>query len=235
MKKQKLFFCLSCLFALCFGIPFTPIVVQSVDSPTIAVLDFENNSLFNRDEYQSLSKGLAEMMITGLNQAGSLQVVERQKLRSIMEEIQLSQAGVVSEESSLRAGRLLGARHLVFGGYMVVPDNKIRIDVRIIEVETGLTVKANEMTGKTKDVLNLISKLNDKILKDLNVRIAENRKKTPEASEQVDFKAMMWFSRGVGFEDAGNSPKAVECYNKALKIAPDFEQAKTRLSQLSGQ
>lgn len=235
MKKQKLFFCLFCLIALHFGIPFTPAAVHSADSPTIAVLDFENNSLFNRDEYQSLSKGLAEMMITGLNQAGSLQVVERQKLRSIIEEIQLSQAGVVSEEGSLRAGRLLGAQHLVFGGYMVVPDNKIRIDARIVEVETGLTVKANEMTGKTKDVLNLISKLNEKILKDLNVRIADNRKKTSEASEQVDFKAMMWFSQGVGFEDAGNSSKAAECYRKALKIAPDFEQAKTRLSQLSGQ
>ena len=34
------------------------------DETTIAVLNFENHSLFNREAYESLSTGLAEMMIT---------------------------------------------------------------------------------------------------------------------------------------------------------------------------
>ena len=31
---------------------------------TLAVLDFENNSLFQSEQYQPLAKGLAEMVIT---------------------------------------------------------------------------------------------------------------------------------------------------------------------------
>jgi TolB-like protein len=233
MTKLKPLFSRTILFAFCAGCLAFPRFAQTADSPTIAVLDFENNSLFSRDEYQSLSKGLAEMMITGLNQSGSLRVVERQKLRSIMDELKLSQSGAVSEESSLRAGKLLGAQHLVFGGFMVATDNKIRIDARIVEVETGLTVKANEATGKTKDILGLIAKLNDKILRDLNVRMAENLKRSNEAG-QVDVKALMFFSQGVGFEDNGDPEKAAACYKKALSIQPDFQQAKIRLEQLSG-
>jgi TolB-like protein len=231
MTKLKPLSSLVLLFAFCAGCVAVPNHAQTAESPTIAVLDFENNSLFSRDEYQSLSKGLAEMMITGLNQAGSLRVVERQKLRSILDELKMSQSGAVSEESSLRAGKLLGAQHLVFGGFMVATDNKIRIDARIVEVETGLTVKANEVTGKTRDILGMIAKLNVKILRDLNVRIAENQKRSGETGP-VDMKALMIFSQGVGFEDAGNPEKAAACYKQALSIQPDFQQAKTRLSQL---
>jgi TolB-like protein len=233
MKKQNLAFCSFVLFAFFYPGALPAKSVSAADSPTIAVLDFENNSLFNREEYQSLSKGLAEMMITGLNQAGSLRVVERQKLRSILDELKLSQSGAVSEESSIRAGKLLGARHLVFGSFLTATDTKIRIDVRIVEVETGLTVKANEVTGKTKDILSLIAKLNDKILKDLNIRLAENRKKS-EMSGEINPKAVMLFSQGVGYEDAGDTSQAAECYRKALKIEPDFQQARIRLQALNG-
>jgi len=230
MKRHKVFFCSSFIvFSFCTFILTKNII--AADPPTIAVLDFGNNSIFNRGDYESLSKGLAEMIITGLNQAGSLRVVERQKLRSILDELKLSQTGAISEESSLKAGKLLGAQHLVFGGFMVTPDSKIRIDVRIVQVETGLTLKANEVTGKTKDVLNLISKLDDKILTNLNVRLAENQKKS-EGTDQVDLKVLMLFSQGVGFEDAGNLEKAAECYQKVLAMEPDFQQAKKRLLQL---
>ena len=48
---------------------------------TIAVLDFENNSFLNSEEYQPLAKGLSEIMITELNQVQAIQVVERQNDR----------------------------------------------------------------------------------------------------------------------------------------------------------
>ncbi len=205
--------------------------LYAADLPTVAVLDFQNNSLFNRDTYASLSQGLAEMTITGLNQAGSMRVVERQKLRSLLDEIKLSQAGITSEETSLRVGRMLGAQHLVFGGFLVATGDKIRIDVRIVEVETGLTVKANEVTGKTKDILVLVDKLNQKILKDLNVQLAQNQGKSSGSASSIDPKAFLLFSQGVRHEDSGEFNEAAARYREALAIEPDFQQAKQRLEK----
>ncbi|MCJ7812186.1 CsgG/HfaB family protein, partial [bacterium] len=135
---------------VCF-IFFISVPVFAADN-TLAILDFENNSFFNPEEYQPLAKGLSEMMITELNQVEALQVVERQKLRSLIDELKLSQSGILSEESSVEVGKMLGAQHLVFGSYMVTPDKKIRIDVRIVKVETGLTIKASQVTGKEKEL-----------------------------------------------------------------------------------
>lgn len=203
------------------------------DQNTLAVLDFENNSFFKPKEYSALSKGFAEMMITELSHVGSIHVVERQKLRTLLDELKLSQTGIASEKSSVHVGKMLGAQHLVFGGYMVTLDNKIRIDVRIVEVETGLTVKAGEVTGKTKQILSLIKKLSKKIIKDLNIRMTKEEKKSLEKSQQLDMEVVVLYSRGVEFEDALEWEKAKECYVKALQIEPEFQQARMSLERLS--
>lgn len=199
---------------------------------TLAVLDFENNSLFNRDEYQPLSQGLAEIMITELNQIQSIQVVERQKIKSVLDEIKLSQSGLISEQSSIQAGKLLGAHQLVFGSYLASPDKKIRIDVRIVNVETGLTIKAEEVTGKPKQVLSLIKKLCRKMLKDLDIRLTKDESKGLDKGEKIAMEAVVHFSQGLNFEDQGELKKAGISYKAALDVEPKFSQARFRLNRV---
>ena len=219
-------------FLICFiAIAFVPVPL-SADGPTIAILDFENHSFFNPEEYQPMSKGLAEIMITEFSGIGSIRVVERRKLQALLDELKLSQTGLTAEDNSIRVGKLLGAQHLVFGGYMVTMDEKIRIDVRIVEVETGLTLKAGEVTGKTKQVLPLVKKLSQKILRDLQVKLTREESESFEKSKEYDLKAVLWFSKGVEFEDRGKIHEAKQCYGRVLQIEPDFEKAKSRLSAL---
>ena len=200
---------------------------------TLAVLDFENNSLFQSEQYQPLAKGLAEMVITELSRIQTVRVVERRELRSLLEEMKLSQTGSVTGETSVRVGMLLGAKHLVFGGYMVALDEKIRIDVRIIEVETGLTVKAEEVTGKTSKILTLLKKLSKKILNDLDIKLTRNEKKALDESDNLDIKAIMYFSKGLEFEDLGQWDKAEINYQLALDIEPKMKRAEERLQAIS--
>jgi TolB-like protein len=215
---------------------FLPLVFLFVGSASaseanfnLAVLNFENNTFIKPEEVQSLSRGLAELVSTELARSPSIQLVERRKLQTLIDELKLEQAGVVSEESSIRVGKMLGAKHLVFGGFMVMPGDKIRIDTRIVEVETGLTLKAGEVTGKTKDVLTLVRRLGNKIITDLNARPAEEQE---ESQGKIAFEALKAFSNGVACEAEGDFRKAAECYRKALAAQSDFEPAKTRLDGL---
>ncbi len=225
MKKLNL------VVSFYFLFMFVPIPSFSTQ-PTIAVLDFENNSFLNPEEYNPLSRGLAEIMITELGQIKTIHVVERERLRSILDELKLSQSGLVSQESSIKVGKLLGAQYLVFGGYIVTLNKKIRIDVRIVEVETGLVIKAGEVTGKTKQVLSLVQKLSKKILKDLNIKMTKVEERTLDKSQKLDMKAVVLFSKGIEFEDQGQWEKAMESYGKALVIEPNFRQARMRVQKL---
>ena len=225
MKQTCMVSILLLIILFMSGVGFT-------EETTIAVLDFENNSFFDPESYESLSRGLAEIMITELSRVQAVRVVERQKLRSLLDELKLSQSGLIDENSTLKVGKMLGVKHLVFGGYIVTMDKKIRIDVRVVEVETGLTIKASEVTGKIKDMLSLVKKLSKKMIKDLNIHMTNKEKKSIDKSQELDIKAVMFFSKGLEFEDQGQWEQAKAYYSKALGLEPGFELAKKRILKL---
>ncbi len=203
------------------------------DEKTVAVLDFDNNSILNPQQYQPLSGGLAEIMITELGRVKSLRIVERRRIKTIIDEIKANQSGLV-EGSSFKAGRMLGADYLLFGSYMVNLNKKIRIDVRVVDVETGLTIKSEEVTGKPDQIISLVRKLGKRLLKGLDIRISRKEEKILNESKKINMKAVVLFSKGVRFEDSGDFEKAEQFYESALKLEPDFSLASKRIEIVRG-
>lgn len=97
-----------------------------------------------------LGQVLSGEIIEALQQTG-VQVVEREKILSILEELHLGSSFLTDDETRLRVGRIMGAREMVFGGYMVV-GGSIRIDVRRVDVETGRVVKTAKRTAGAGDL-----------------------------------------------------------------------------------
>ena len=197
---------------------------------TIAILDFSNNCILEKDKYTSLSPGLAEIMITELSAIKTLKFVERQKINELIQEMQLAQSGLVSEETGVQVGKLIGAKYLIFGAYMVF-DKKIRIDVRIVEVETGITIKAEQATNKVKKMFDIVKELNGKILKDLDIKLTKNDKKILNANE-TSTEVIELFSQGLEFEDEHNMEKAKQLYKKAFMLDKNFKPVRKRLKAI---
>jgi TolB-like protein len=76
---------------------------------------------------------------------GRYTVVERTRLLSALEELKLGSSGLTDESTRLKLGNLVGARLMVFGCYQAVGD-RMRIDLRLVEVETGKILKAVQKT-----------------------------------------------------------------------------------------
>ena len=72
------------------------ISMDQIDENTVAVLYFLN--VINDPEWNSLSKGLAEMIITDLSQVESLKVLERIYLQKLIEEMQLGMTGLTEKQ-----------------------------------------------------------------------------------------------------------------------------------------
>jgi curli biogenesis system outer membrane secretion channel CsgG len=94
---------------------------------------------------------LAAEVIETLKKSSSFQVVERQRLILVLEELNLSSSAIVNDATRLRIGRIVGARFMVFGGYFVL-GGMMRLDLRLVEVETGAIVKAAEKTAAAGDL-----------------------------------------------------------------------------------
>ena len=118
----------------------------------VAVLYFDYSG--PDEELAQLRKGLAQMLITDLSGEERLALVERLSLESVLGELQLQQTRAIDKASAVKVGKLLGARYLVLGGY-VTRGETLRIDARVIRVETGVVVRAIGVNGKADDFLAL--------------------------------------------------------------------------------
>jgi len=205
---------------------------QQTSQKTIVVLYFQNNSLADRQNMEPLRKGLADMLITELSKIQALKVIERNQLQQMIEEMKLGQSGMVDAQTAQKVGRLLGAQTLLLGSYVVMFGGKMRIDARIVEVETGRTIEAEEVTGKVKDLFKMVQKLSRKIAKALDVKLTKEDKKRLKTVQNKSFDAALYYSKGLEFEDAGQLDQAKAMFEQALKINPKYTSAREELAKI---
>ena len=216
------------LFFLLF--PFLPFFLFA--QPTLGILDFDNNSLADRERLEPLRKGLAQMFRSELSQLQGLELVERADLLRVIEEMKLAQSGLIDEKTAQQVGKLVGAQFLLLGGFVYLPNKKIRVDCRVVEVETGRNMKAAEQTGKEEQLFDMVKTINKKLVKELALRISAAEMAKLENLRNVKFSAVLLYSQGVACEDRGDFNGAKKKYRQAVSEAPEFTQAKQRLTAL---
>ena len=114
--------------------PFQPVAM------TLAVFDFEDVSPFNKAMVDS-SDVLTVKAIETIYETGRFDIVERQRLSMILEELNIGTSDLADRETQLRLGSITGARLMVFGYYQVIED-QLRLDIRLVDVESGRVLNA---------------------------------------------------------------------------------------------
>ena len=119
-------------------------------TPAVAVWNLEN---LNPAETAGPDMGelLAAKVVETLKESDRYVVVEREQILLTLEELNLGSSSAVDQATRLKIGRIVGARFMVFGGYFVLGD-MMRLDLRLVEVETGRVVKAAQKTAPAGDL-----------------------------------------------------------------------------------
>jgi TolB-like protein len=156
-------------------------------------------------------------------------MVERDQIQRLIGEQKLALSGMIDPAAVIQVGKLLGAQYMLFGSYTDAFSN-LRIDVRVVEVQTGRLRRSFEVTDKREHLFRSVNRLTNQLFKDLDLEPASPLPVTPA----VPARAALLFSQGLGFEDQGDKQKAREMYQKALEVFPQYEDANKRLSRLGG-
>lgn len=154
-------------------------------------------------------------------------MAERDQIRQLVVGQGLALSGMVKAATAIQVGRLLGAHYMLFGSYTDVM-SCLRIDVRVVEVETGRLRQAKEVTRPREDVFESVAGLAEMIFADLELTPAD---RLPER-EPAPAPAVIFFSKGIGFEDRGDAEQAKAMFRRALEIFPDYQEARERLAKL---
>ena len=199
-------------------------ITPNPDAKRIAVIYFDSP-----EDNTKLRKGLADMLISDLSKVNMLNVVERSRLEEILKEQNLNNSKQFDSNTATQLGKLLGVEYILTGSYFEIM-GKLRIDARIIQVETGKIMKSEGVDGDTPTFFDLEKQLTQKIANGLQVDLPTAS--TSKTSQSISYEASIQFSEGLDQMDKGNRKEALAIFDKVLASYPEFAPAKEAVEKL---
>jgi TolB-like protein len=198
--------------------------------PGIAVFAFSNGGSYGaqKEDYDALERGMAGMLISELGANPALRVVERENIQHLVDEQNLGASGRVDDQTAARIGKLVGARYAVMGSFIDLYGD-FRVDVRVVNVETSEIIKTEKVSMQREHLFDLVRNLAGALNKDLNLPPLSRQVSEERMSRQVPTEALTFYSRALLYHDRGQKDKAIEMYQRAISVFPQYTEAQEGL------
>ena len=202
---------------------------ESTSLQTLAIMDFSNASLDERERFAPLQLSLPDLLRFQVDGTTDLKVVERERIQWILDELELQRdSDIVDQATAVQTGRVLGVNAVLFGSYMVF-DGQMTLSSRLVSVETSEILLTAQVQGEANALSSLIVDLSTRLSEALNASLREDA----EADTQPQsLDAMLAYSEGLAALERGNYPLAHDKFEEATTLDPGYQRAQMRVSSL---
>jgi len=190
---------------------------------SIAVLPFIN--LTDNREWDPLQKGLAELVTADLREAG-LVVADRLKTERLFEQLGMTLSSLEKPEEALRFGKMVGARYLLKGSYLIMGDFKMTLDANVIPLENVSSATSFPFNGTLAQLFQLEKDMILRVVSHLGVML------TPQQRERIleiptqSLDAFLQYCRGLNALDNEDYASASSYFRRAVELDSRFQRAK---------
>ena len=224
------------MVALGFGVA-TPAAVQAQNDtrPGVGIMPFENGGSFgqNAEDFEALSIGLQQLVMTELAINTNLRIVTRSQLELLISEQDLGASRRVDAATAAQIGKLAGARYMVMGGFIDLYGN-MTMTSQLVDTETGVIIKAEKVTDKTENIYAMVVQLADQITRGASLPVLGSRAMNHRLEREIPQEAVRLYARAMLYEQRGNTERAVELYTQVTRDYPQYTEAQQALKQISG-
>ena len=183
--------------------------------PSIAVLPFQNMDGNAKEDW--FADGLTDTLITDLSRVSNLFVIARNS----------SFAYKGKAVDARQVGRELGVRNLLEGSVQRT-SKRLRINVQLIEAETGRHVWAQRYDRTPSDIFQIQDDIAQKIVTELDVKLLRGEQVRTWRGATRSREAYEYWAQGIPLFQTYTREgiaKAGELAKKALEIDPNFTMA----------
>jgi TolB-like protein/Tfp pilus assembly protein PilF len=189
---------------------------------SVAVLPFQNLSSDPENAY--FADGIQEEVLTRLAKIADLKVISRASTQRYQ-----SEPGNLAE-----IAKQLGVANILEGSVQKA-GNQVRVNVHLVNVQTGSQLWAETYDRKLSDIFVVESEIAKGIAESLQATLTGREEQALAANPTNNPEAYDAYLRGLAFEARGNYSsealfKAIDFYDLAVRIDPNFALAWARLS-----
>ncbi len=233
------------------GSSSAPTILREIpreDRVPLMVLNFKNGTLKKlSEEYQPWEFGIPSMIMTDLETIGIFNIISREMLKEVLREQALQQTGLVDEKQAVEFGKIVAARYVLTGTFMVV-DGSLRIESRLLSVEYGTQLGAAAVTGRTDSffdlekqlVLEMTKHLGTVLTPDEETQIASNIETRSLEASLNNYAGEIALYKAKDLKAKGKKDVAEKLilearirFEKALQHDPQYERAQKNLASLT--
>nr|HEV7955287.1 protein kinase [Candidatus Acidoferrales bacterium] len=196
----------------------------SVGTPsqkTVAVLYFENQSGAKEDEY--FRDGITEDIVTELSKINQLQVFPRSEMLAFRDK----------SVTALQVGQKLGAAYILEGSIRRA-GNRLRVTTQLIETSTRRSVWADRYDREMDDVFAIQEEIARSIAQALRITLSPQEEKTIGRKPTESTQAYDFYLRGRGYTRRENTDYALQMFEQAIQLDPNFALAHAGIAHLCG-
>ncbi len=177
---------------------------------TLTVMSPEGGSSHQR----WLSKAIADLLIQSLSRVGSLAILEREKMQTFVDEMQLGQSALFGQEHAVRLGRVARVEQVIFGRYDLNGD-QITLRVHLMDLSTQKIVRTQTATAPLTDLRRLVGGLVVDLLSQQAVNLTDQQKHDVRFERSGSIAATEHFYRAIDRYDRGDYPGALSGFAMA--------------------
>ncbi|MDH4272864.1 MAG: hypothetical protein OEW18_12910, partial [Candidatus Aminicenantes bacterium] len=135
---------------------------------SIAVISFENQT--GDEAYDYLQRAIPSLLITSLEQQGSLYVATWERLRDLLKQMGKDEVEFIDSDTGFSLCRREGVGAIVLGSFVKAGDVFVT-DVKVLDVETKKMLKSASSKGRSIDSIleRQIDELSSEIYRSLSV------------------------------------------------------------------
>jgi TolB-like protein len=109
------------------------VAARADETTTITVVPF---AALDGERQAWLGKGIADLVMRRLAEAASLVVLERERLQTFLDEMELQATGLFDQGLALRVGKIAEVEQVVYGNYALA-GGRLAINLIAVDLATG--------------------------------------------------------------------------------------------------
>ncbi|MFB0565535.1 MAG: tetratricopeptide repeat protein, partial [Candidatus Aminicenantaceae bacterium] len=199
--------------------------------PSVAIMYFKNITQDEKLDYWR--SGLSELLIADLSQSKYINVLSGDRLYKILDDLNKLDAQSYSSddlEKVVAKGRI---NHLLQGSYIKVGDT-FRINVMLQKAGTGEIIASDEVEGiGDESIFTMVDELTTKIKAHFELTEEEIAGDIDRLAGEITTsspEAYKYFIEGIKHSYRAENRQALEFYEKAVAVDPEFASAYRSMS-----
>jgi tetratricopeptide (TPR) repeat protein len=180
-------------------------------------------------ELRPYATALAELLTTDLAVTGRFRVLERARMRLLLDELRLNATDRVDPATAARAGRILSAARIVQGQFEG-NETAIRLQALVVPVPQTTLGQPLQESGAVRTLFDMEKRLALSIYERMGVQLTAAERERVSRRQTENVQALLAFGFGLEAMDAGRFAEAIAHFERATQLDPNFTEARTRLA-----